>query len=243
MIVYPAIDLRGGKVVRLEEGDPARQTTYSSDPLAVAQKWRQAGAAWLHVINLDGAFGEASDNLALLPELAALGLHVQFGGGIRSLADAERALATGASRVVLGTLAAEDPDAMREAIRRFGPDAVAAALDARGQRVATHGWQTASEWTPAELGKRFAGMGAVHALYTDISRDGNLRGVNVTATAALARETGLAVIASGGVASLADVAALRAADAPIAGVIIGRALYTGAVALADALDTAGNGEV
>ena len=242
MIIYPAIDLRGGRVVRLKYGDPQQETAYSDDPCAVAERWRAAGAAWLHVVNLDGALGEESSALETLRQLAALeGVRVQFGGGLRALEDAARALEAGAARVILGTAAVQRPELAGEAVRRFGAERVAVALDARGDRVATHGWQQLSAWTPAELGRRFAEMGVRHALYTDITRDGDLSGVNVAATAALARETGLAVIASGGVASLADVRALLETGA-VAGAIIGRALYTGAVDLAEALRLAADGE-
>jgi len=234
MIVYPAIDIRRGRVVRLVHGDPERETVHGDDPVAVAARWRDAGAKWLHVVNLDGALGEAAQALDVLQAIAALGVPVQFGGGLRSLDDAARALDAGASRVILGTLAVREPEQAGEAVARFGADAVAVALDARGDRVATHGWQQVSAWTPAELGRRFAEMGVRHALFTDVSRDGDLSGVAVEATAALARETGLAVIASGGVAGLDDLRALRAAG-DIAGVVIGKALYTGALRLEDAL--------
>jgi phosphoribosylformimino-5-aminoimidazole carboxamide ribotide isomerase len=240
MIVYPAIDLRRGRVVRLRYGDPSQETVHSDDPVAVAERWRAAGAAWLHVINLDGALGEATLALDALRAIAAVGLPVQFGGGLRSLDDAALALQAGATRVILGTLAVQQPDRAGEAVRRFGTEAVAVALDARGERVTTHGWQQVSAWTPAELGARFAQMGVKHALYTDVSRDGDLSGVNVEATAALARATGLAVIASGGVASLDDVRRLRATGA-VAGVVIGQALYTGAFALEEALRAAEEG--
>lgn len=234
MIVYPAIDIRRGRVVRLVHGDPERETVHGDDPVAVAARWRDAGAKWLHVVNLDGALGEAAQALDILQAIAALGVPVQFGGGLRSLDDAARALDAGASRVILGTLAVREPEQAGEAVARFGADAVAVALDARGDRVATHGWQQVSAWTPAELGRRFAEMGVRHALFTDVSRDGDLSGVAVEATAALARETGLAVIASGGVAGLDDLRALRAAG-DIAGVVIGKALYTGVLRLEDAL--------
>lgn len=238
MIVYPAIDLRGGLVVRLAQGDPSRQTVYSDDPLAVARRWQEEGASWLHVVNLDGTLGEATLNLETLSRLAGVGLPIQFGGGLRSLDDAQRALDAGAARVILGTLVVRRPELAGEAVERFGVEAVAVALDAKDGRVATHGWQAASDWTPVELGRRFARMGVQHALYTDISRDGELRGVNVEATAELARQTGLAVIASGGVSSLDDIRALKATDPEIAGVVIGKALYTGAITLRDALRTA-----
>ena len=233
MIVYPAIDIRRGRVVRLVHGDPERETVHGDDPVAVAARWRDAGAKWLHVVNLDGALGEAaqaptscrrSQRWACRCSSAGIALAGRRGAGVDA----------GASRVILGTLAVREPEQAGEAVARFGADAVAVALDARGDRVATHGWQQVSAWTPAELGRRFAEMGVRHALFTDVSRDGDLSGVAVEATAALARETGLAVIASGGVAGLDDLRALRAAR-DIAGVVIGKALYTGALRLEDAL--------
>ena len=238
MIVYPAIDLRGGRVVRLLYGDPDQQTTYSNDPLTVARNWQAAGASWLHVVNLDGALGEAQLNLTMLKQLVQVGLPVQFGGGLRSLDDVARALEAGAARIVLGTLIAERPELASEAVRRWGDEAIAVALDARSGLVATHGWQQQSNWSPIALGKLLAQYGVRHALYTDISRDGGLGGVNVEATACLAAETGLAVIASGGVARLSDIRALKAAQPPIAGVVIGRALYAGAFTLPEALAAA-----
>ncbi len=234
MIVFPAIDLRGGKVVRLVHGDPARETVHGTDATEVAARWREAGAAWLHVVNLDGALGESTGALDALRAVASVGLPVQFGGGLRALDDAQRALEAGAARVILGTLAVQQPEQAGRAVARFGVEAVVVALDARGGMVATHGWQQTAPVTPADLGTRLAALGVRHALFTDVSRDGDLSGVNVTATVALARETGLQVIASGGVASLDDLRALRAAR-DIAGVVVGQALYTGAFTLQEAL--------
>jgi phosphoribosylformimino-5-aminoimidazole carboxamide ribotide isomerase len=235
MIIYPALDLRGGKVVRLRHGDPSQQTTYSDDPLATAQRWQASGAQWLHVVNLDGALGAAGDNLAVLKKLASLGLSIQFGGGLRSLDDAAHALDAGASRIVLGTLAVHEPQMVVEAIRRFGPEAVVVALDAKDETVVTHGWQTETPWRPSDLGQRFAWMGLRYILFTDIRRDGDLSGANVEATAALAAATGLRVIASGGVATLDDIRALSSIQPPLDGVVIGRALYSGEFTLEDAL--------
>jgi phosphoribosylformimino-5-aminoimidazole carboxamide ribotide isomerase len=237
VIVYPAIDLRHGRVVRLVYGDPARETVHSDDPLATAERWKAAGAQWLHVVNLDGALGEVTLALDTLRALAGAGLPIQFGGGLRTLDDVQTVLDTGAARAILGTLAVKEPELAGAAVERFGVERIAVALDAKGDQVATHGWQQVSTWTPVELGKRFAALGVRHALYTDVSRDGDLSGVNVTATAKLARETGLAVIASGGVASLDDVRALCETGV-IAGVIIGKALYSGAFTLEAALQTA-----
>ncbi len=237
MIVYPAIDLRQGRVVRLRYGDPAQETVHSDDPIATAQQWQAAGAEWLHVVNLDGALGEATLALEILRALAEIGLPVQFGGGLRSLDDAQRALDAGATRIVLGTLVVQTPELAGAAVQRFGAEAVTVALDARGEQVATHGWQQVSEWTPTALGRQFAAMGVRHALYTDVSRDGDLSGVNVEATAALGHDTGLSVIASGGVATLDDIRRCRATGT-IAGVVIGKALYSRAFTLEAALAAA-----
>ncbi|GAB4463035.1 MAG: 1-(5-phosphoribosyl)-5-[(5-phosphoribosylamino) methylideneamino]imidazole-4-carboxamide isomerase [Anaerolineae bacterium] len=241
MIVYPAIDLRGGRVVRLKYGDPAQQTVYGDDPVAVAHGWRAAGAAWLHVVNLDGALSAAGAEatLKVVSALAvATGMRIQFGGGVRDADSMARAFDAGAARVVVGTAAARRPEFAAEMVACWGADRVAAALDVREGRVAVEGWQAASEWTPVALGQRLAALGVRHALYTDVSRDGAGTGVNVAATAELARATGLEVIASGGVARLDDVRALVATGA-VAGVVIGRALYEGAVDLRAALAIAG----
>lgn len=237
MIVYPAIDIRQGRVVRLKYGDPDQETVYGDDPAAMATHWRDAGAAWLHVVNLDGALGEATLALEALHAIAAVGLPVQFGGGLRTLDDAANALDAGATRVILGTMVVRQPELAAIAVERFGAEAVVVALDAKGDQVATHGWQQVSGWSPAELGRRFAAMGVRHALYTDVSRDGDLSGVNVEATARLARATGLQVIASGGVASLDNIRRLRMAGT-IAGVVTGKALYAGVFTLQAALRAA-----
>lgn len=235
MIIYPALDLRHGKVVRLRLGDPSQQTVYG-EPVEVAERWIRAGAEWLHVVNLDGAFTEpsASANEAIVEQLATTGLPIQFGGGLRSFEDVQRAFDLGVSRAVLGTLAAEQPDVVAACIARWGADAVAVALDARDGQVMTRGWQQESGTTAADLGKRLAALGARHALYTDVSRDGALTGVNVTATVQLAKDTGLQVIASGGVSTLGDIVALKESGA-VAGAVLGTALYEGLLDLAEAI--------
>lgn len=237
MIIYPAIDLRDGKVVRLRHGDPNRQITFSNDPLATAQRWLDEGARWLHLVNLDGAFRQANDNERALRQIAPLDLHVQFAGGLRSLTDIERVLDLGASRVVIGTAALEQPDLISAAISCWGANSIAVALDSRAGRVATHGWQIQSERRTVDAGREFAALGLRHILFTDIARDGALSGVNVAATSELARATGTQVIASGGVRDLSDVRACAAADS-IAGVVIGMALYTGCLSLSAALAAA-----
>lgn len=234
MIIYPAIDLRGGRVVRLVQGDPDRQTTYSDDPLSMGRRWAESGAGWLHIVSLDGTLGEAAPNLETLAHIAQVGPKVQFGGGLRTLDDVQRVIDAGAARAILGTAAIQNPDLAEEAVIRFGEEAIAIALDARGGFVATHGWKEASSWTPIELGSEMAKRGVRHVLYTDIDRDGGLTGVNIDATVALAEQTGLSVIASGGVASLDDIRALKVSG-KVAGVIIGQALYTGAFTLPEAL--------
>lgn len=224
MIIYPAIDIRGGRVVRLLYGNPDMESVYGDNPVAVAHEWKLRGATWVHVVNLDGALGQNETALDTLREIANVGLKVQFGGGIRSTESIQQALDAGATRVVLGTLIVQQPELAPELVTRFGADAITVALDAKGDKVTTHGWQESSPWTPLEIGKQLAHDGIQHALYTDVSKDGDLSGVNVAATAELARQTGLAVIASGGVSSLDDIRQLKASG-DIAGVIIGRALY------------------
>lgn len=234
MIIYPALDLKAGQVVRLKKGDDANTTVFSTDPVRVAQDFADRGAEWLHVINLDGAFARANDNLRVLEAIAAVGLPIQFGGGLRSLDDVRTAVACGAARIILGTAAVRNPVLVREAVEAFGADRVCVGLDSRGGKVTTHGWTEQSEMTPSQLGQAAARMGVRHALFTDVSRDGMLSGVNVDATVALARDTGLSVIASGGVGSLDDIRRL-AASGMVAGAVVGMALYTGALRLEDAI--------
>jgi len=229
--------------VRLVQGDPGQETKYSDDPLSVARRWQEAGAEWVHVVNLDGAFGERSrleslphgcrENLAALERILTTGLRVQFGGGLRDLKALRHALALGVSRVVIGTAAVEDPALVEEALRTLGPERIAVGVDAREGKVRTHGWREAASTTAVELARQWADKGMRWVIFTDVSRDGMGSGLNVEATAQLAQTTGLNVIASGGVASLEDVR--RAYEAGLSGVIIGRALYEGQVALEDAL--------
>jgi phosphoribosylformimino-5-aminoimidazole carboxamide ribotide isomerase len=236
MIIYPAIDLRGGRVVRLIQGDPSQETVFSDDPLETAHRWKEAGAEWLHVVNLDGALANGGLNLEIVKVLATTGLKVQFGGGIRSLDDVDRSLQEGGvHRVILGTMVVRDPSLAGEAVTRFGADAVAVALDAKDGLVSVQGWQEQTAWTPVALGKHFAQMGVRHALFTDINRDGRLSGPNVKACADLAENTGLGVIASGGVSSLDDIYDLKRAHSGIAGVVIGKALYLHTITLTEAL--------
>jgi len=250
MIVLPAIDLRRGRCVRLRQGRAEDETIYDADPAAVARRWVEQGASWLHVVNLDGAFGDASPdsgrpiNLQRLEEIRAAvpETPIQFGGGVRALTDVEAALDLGATRVILGTVALREPALVADAVQRFGAERIVVGIDARQGRVATHGWQRISGTAATALGQAMRAAGVVRVVYTDIARDGMLTGVNVEATAALAVATGLRVIASGGVASVEDVARLRACGREgIEGVIIGQALYSGALSLLDALQAVREG--
>jgi len=232
--IYPAIDLRGGKVVRLKEGDPARMTSYSDDPAETAQRWLSAGASWLHVVNLDGAFGERDDsNRSALEAILKLGSQVQFGGGLRSLAAIERAMNLGVNRVVLGTIAIEQPAVVEAALKKFGSESIAIGIDARDGLVRVRGWKDASGVSALDLALRMRTLGLCTVIFTDVSRDGLGSGLNIPSTRELADVSGLAVIASGGVHTLDDVIAAR--DANLSGVIIGRALYEGTLDLSEAL--------
>jgi len=232
--VYPAIDLRGGKVVRLKEGDPARMTSYSDDPAEAARRWLDAGATWLHVVNLDGAFGESDNaNRAALESILKLGARVQFGGGMRSLTAIGAALSLGISRVVLGTIAIEQPVVVADALTRFGAERIAVGIDARDGLVRTRGWKDDSGVKATDLALQMRTLGLATVIFTDVSRDGLGSGLNIPSTRELAEVSGLDVIASGGVHTIKDVKAAK--DASLAGCIIGRALYDGTVELERAL--------
>ncbi|MGQ9502797.1 MAG: 1-(5-phosphoribosyl)-5-[(5-phosphoribosylamino)methylideneamino]imidazole-4-carboxamide isomerase [Anaerolineae bacterium] len=240
MVIYPAIDLRRGRCVRLKQGDPQAETVFSEDPVATALHWEQQGAKWLHIVNLDGALGEsdtAAVNLAAVRDiLSAITIPVQLGGGLRSLREIESVLNLGIRRVVLGTVAVVAPEVLHQAVHQFGAECIAVAIDARGAQVAIHGWQTASGTTIYDLAERIREAGVPRIVYTDIKRDGMLSGVNAARCAVIAQATGLKVIASGGVASLADIHQIRQMEwAGVEGVIIGKALYTGQIDLKEAL--------
>jgi phosphoribosylformimino-5-aminoimidazole carboxamide ribotide isomerase len=236
--IYPAIDLRGGKVVRLAQGDPNRQTVYGDDPFAIACRWQDEGATWCHVVNLDGAFGESTAaNQRALESILRSGLKVQFGGGIRDGISLERAIQSGFSRLVLGTAAIEDPSLIGVAIRMHGYDRIAVGVDAREGKVRIRGWEKDTALDAVKLGKKMHALGVRWCVFTDVERDGVSSGVNIPATVALARKTRLRVIASGGVASLDDLK--KTAAAGLRGLIIGRALYEGAFTLKEALAVAG----
>jgi phosphoribosylformimino-5-aminoimidazole carboxamide ribotide isomerase len=237
MILFPAIDLKDGACVRLLRGDMDRATVFNDDPGGQAGKFVAAGAQWLHVVDLNGAFAGAPVNAGAVAAIvaAAGSVPVQLGGGIRDLATVERWLGAGVARVILGTAAVKNPTLVVEACKAF-PGRVAVGIDARGGRVAVEGWAEESDLAAAELAHRFEDAGVAALIYTDIDRDGALEGVNAEATAALARAAGLPVIASGGVASLDDLRRLKTYEKDgIVGVISGRALYDGRIDLAAAL--------
>ena len=225
-ILFPAIDLRGGKVVRLSEGDPGRQTTYGDEPRAWAERWQSEGADWLHVINLDGAFGEASAaNFAALRQILSVGIKAQFGGGLRDEPSLRAAFDAGISRAIIGTAAIENPDLVDWALATYGPERVAVGIDARDGVVRIRGWGESAGVQAIELARDLYARGLKWCNFTDVARDGLQSGVNLAATSALAQASGLSVVASGGVATLDDVR--RVHQAGLAGVIIGRALYEG----------------
>ncbi len=240
MVIYPAIDLRNGRVVRLRQGRADAETVYSDSPAEIAARWGSEGAQWLHVVNLDGAFGENtaanSDALGLI--LRTVSMPVQFGGGLRDLASIQAAFDRGVGRVVVGTAALQNPSLVSAAVARWGAERVAVGIDARNGLVATHGWQTQSSIPALDFARQMAARGIQRVIYTDIARDGMLSGIDAAAAAALAEAAGLGVIASGGVASLADVQALARAGEGIQGVIVGQALYSGAISLREAISVA-----
>ncbi|MGE0774304.1 MAG: 1-(5-phosphoribosyl)-5-[(5-phosphoribosylamino)methylideneamino]imidazole-4-carboxamide isomerase [Sphingomonadaceae bacterium] len=239
IIVFPAIDLKGGHVVRLAQGDMDRATVYGSDPAAQAAKFAEQGADHLHVVDLDGAFaGESVNTHAVEAVVKIFPGKVQLGGGIRDRAAIDRWLALGVERVVIGTAALQNPDLVREAARDL-PGRIVVGVDAREGYVATHGWAEVSDMKVEELADRFADAGVAALLFTDVGRDGLLKGCNVDATVSLARKTSIPVIASGGVKDIGDILDLaRSASEGIEGVITGRALYDGTLDLAAALEIA-----
>jgi phosphoribosylformimino-5-aminoimidazole carboxamide ribotide isomerase len=228
VILYPAIDLKGGECVRLLRGDMNQATLFNRDPAAQAESFERQGFEYLHVVDLDGAFaGKPMNAQAVEQILARIRMPVQLGGGIRDLGTAEAWLKKGVARVIIGTAAVRDPAFVRAAARQF-PGQIAVGIDARDGRVAVEGWAESSDLDAAELGKRFEDAGVAAVIYTDIQRDGALEGLNIAATLALAEAVMIPVIASGGLASLADVKRLLAPDcARLAGAVTGRALYDG----------------
>ena len=234
MILYPAIDLKDGACVRLLRGDMNAATVFGTDPAAQAASFVAAGCGWLHLVDLNGAFaGTPVNGAAVRAILAAVAVPCQLGGGIRDMSTIEMWLEAGLERVILGTVAVENSELVRQAALAF-PGRIAVGIDARGGRVATKGWAAQTDVQAVDLARQFQDAGVAAIIYTDIDRDGAMQGPNIEATAALARSVSIPVIASGGVSSLADLLALRDTGV-IAGAISGRALYDGAIDLAEAL--------
>ena len=235
MILYPAIDLKDGQAVRLVKGEMDRATVFNDDPAAQAMAFVEAGCEWLHLVDLNGAFaGEPVNAAPVEAILKRSKVPAQLGGGIRDMATIERWLDKGLQRVILGTVAVENPDLVRDAARTF-PGHIAVGIDARNGRVATKGWAKETDVMVTDLAKSFEDAGVAALIYTDINRDGAMQGPNIEATAELARAVSIPVIASGGVSTLDDLLALRDCGAGLNGAISGRALYDGAIDLAEAL--------
>jgi len=241
MLVIPAIDLRDGAVVRLHQGQADQVTHYSCDPVSVAREWNEQGATWLHVVDLDGAFFGCPRHLAVLERMVkAIDTPIEFGGGLRSLRDIEQALRIGVARVILGSAALTNPELVRKVVKRYG-ERIAVAVDVRGGKVHTLGWQKASGDSPLDAVQRLKSAGIERIIYTDISRDGTMRGPNIEATKQIAIDTGLKVIASGGVSALDDIRAVKRIESfRIEGVIVGKALYERRFTLAEAINAAGS---
>lgn len=240
MIIIPAIDLRGGRCVRLTQGQTSAETVYSENPVAVAKKWYDAGAEMLHVVNLDGAMNlDDSKNLRALDDiLYAVNLPIQFGGGVRSIADVQKLDDLGVTRIVVGTAAIENPMLLQNLLDEFG-STIVVGIDARDGKVALRGWQKTADITALDLAQKVADMGVERLVYTDISRDGMMSGINLEATREIAEVSGLKVTASGGVASLDDIYNVKELEEfGVDSLIIGKALYEGLFTLEDALDAA-----
>lgn len=236
MIIYPAIDIRGGRCVRLTEGRFDAETVFADDPAEMALKWAGMGAEFLHLVDLDGALAGEGKNVPVIERiLQSVNIPVQLGGGIRNLETIEKLLSLGVTRLILGSAAVKNPQLVEEACKKY-PGHIAVGIDAKNGDVAIEGWGQGSGVAATELAKKMAAYGVETIIYTDISRDGMLSGVNVEATAALARACGVPIIASGGVASLEDIRRVKAVEADgVQGCIIGKAIYTGAVNLKAAL--------
>lgn len=234
VIIFPAIDIRGGKCVRLTEGRFDRETVFADNPVAMAERWQAEGGEFLHIVDLDGALAGKPVNFSIVRAIIdAVTIPVQVGGGIRCLETIDELLAAGVNRVILGSVAVKQPDLVTEACRRY-PGQIVVGIDARDGMAAVEGWEQSGGISAVELAASMAQRGVERIIYTDIGRDGTLAGVNIAATAALARQANVKVIASGGVKDLSDIRALHAADG-IEGVIVGKALYTGHLSLPQAI--------
>jgi phosphoribosylformimino-5-aminoimidazole carboxamide ribotide isomerase len=235
--LFPAIDIRHGRVVRLSQGEATRQTVYGDDPVAVAERFAGEGAAWIHLVDLDRAFGDG-ENLALVRRVVAMvggRVRVQLGGGLRTVALVREGLDQGVTRAVIGTAAAIDPAIVPDAVAALGTERIAVGIDARGGQVAIRGWTETSDLTAEALARRVAGEGVRTVVYTDVARDGMLTGPDLDGARRL-QAAGVGVITSGGIAGAGDIRAAR--EAGLAGAIVGRALYEGRLTLAEALEAA-----
>jgi len=241
MIIYPAIDLKDGQCVRLVQGKAENKTVYSDNPGEMAGDWQKQGARWLHVVDLDGAFaGRPVNTPAIMAIANAIDIPFQVGGGLRRREDVAEVLKAGARRVIIGTKAVNSPDFVKSLLDEFGPDRIVLGLDARDGMVAVEGWVSTSNLTALEFAVTMKGLGITTAVYTDISRDGLLQGPNLKAIEDMARQSGLQIIASGGVSSRENIVALKALeDCGVIGAIMGKALYDGKITLPEALEAAG----
>lgn len=239
MLIFPAIDIRGGKCVRLFKGDFAQETVFSDKPAEMAKKWEEQGAQFLHLVDLDGALAGKSCNLETVKDiLAAVTIPVELGGGIRTLENIDEVLALGVRRVILGSVAVRNPKLVKEACAKYG-DRIVVGIDAKDGIVAVDGWGVSGDVEVTALAKEMKKAGVKTIIYTDISRDGTLEGVNVEATAKLARESGVNIVASGGVKSTADIEALKPYERDgIEGVIVGKSIYMGTLDLQQAIEIA-----
>lgn len=237
MIIFPAIDIRNGRCVRLVQGKKENEIVYSERPAEVARSFKAMGAQWLHVVDLDGAFAGSPQNLAVIKEIAGqVDIPFQIGGGLRTVQDVEQVLEAGASRVIIGTKALDSPAFIRELLERFGQDNIILGLDARDGLIAVRGWVEVSEVQAVSLALRMKDIGVIRAVYTDVAQDGLLQGPNFAAIEEMARVSGLKIIASGGVSSLEDLRKLKAMHhLGVEGAIVGKAIYDGKVNLVEAL--------
>lgn len=244
MIIFPAIDLRDGRCVRLLQGKKEDETVYSDNPPEMAKRWQDEGAEYLHIVDLDGAFVGRPQNLEVIKEIIAnITIPVQVGGGIRTREDVAKLLALGVDRVILGTVAMNKPKLVKQLITDYGPDRIVLGLDTKNGKVAVEGWEMTVEKDGIELALEMKELGITRIIFTDTRRDGMLSGPNFEATGELAAKTGLKIIASGGLATLKDIETLKMMEAAgVEGVITGKALYTGAIQLKDALVAAGGKE-
>ncbi|WP_058485099.1 1-(5-phosphoribosyl)-5-[(5-phosphoribosylamino)methylideneamino]imidazole-4-carboxamide isomerase [Defluviitalea phaphyphila] len=234
MRIYPAIDIKGGKCVRLSQGRFDKVTVYEKNPVKIAKKWEESGAKFIHLVDLDGALlGEEVNKNVIKEIIGAVNIPVQTGGGIRNIKSIEDRLSLGVERVIIGTAAVKNPNLVKEAVKTFGEDKIVVGIDAKNGKVAVEGWEKLSDISAIELCLRMKDMGVKTIIYTDIAKDGMLSGVNVESTKELIESTGLDIIASGGVATMSDLE--KVSNIGVEGVIIGKALYQGSIDLKEAI--------